>query len=34
MPELKWVFGYPLALGMMVTIDGFLFYKLRKAGWI
>ena len=34
MPELRWVFGYPLALGMMVVIDGFIFYKLRKAGWI
>jgi magnesium transporter len=34
MPELGWTFGYPLALGLMVAIDGYLFYRLRKAGWI
>ena len=34
MPELGWVFGYPLALGLMVGIDAYLFYRLRKAGWI
>jgi magnesium transporter len=34
MPELKWAFGYPLALGLMVAIDAWLFYKFRKAGWI
>jgi magnesium transporter len=34
MPELKWVFGYPLALGMMVGIDVYIFYRFRKAGWI
>jgi magnesium transporter len=34
MPELKWAFGYPLALGVMVVIDAWLFYKFRKAGWI
>jgi magnesium transporter len=34
MPELGWTFGYPFALGLMVAIDGYLFYRLRKAGWI
>lgn len=34
MPELGWTFGYPFALGLMATIDGYLFYRLRKAGWI
>jgi magnesium transporter len=34
MPELNWTFGYPMALGLMVGIDGYLFYRLRKAGWI
>jgi len=33
-PELGWTFGYPFALGLMVAIDGYLFYRLRKAGWI
>jgi len=34
MPELGWVFGYPMALGLMIGIDAYLFYRLRKAGWI
>ena len=34
MPELKWVFGYPLALGIMTVIDLYLLYKFRKAGWL
>ena len=34
MPELKWTFGYPLAVGAMVVIDAWLFYKFRKAGWL
>jgi len=34
MPELKWIWGYPFALGLMVGIDGYLFYRFRKAKWL
>jgi magnesium transporter len=34
MPELEWVFGYPVTLALMAGIDGYLFYRLRKAGWL
>ncbi|HSD54143.1 MAG TPA: magnesium/cobalt transporter CorA [Burkholderiales bacterium] len=34
MPELGWTFGYPLALGLMAAIDIYIFYRLRKAGWL
>ncbi len=34
MPELEWVYGYPIALGVMAAIDGYLFYRLRKAKWL
>lgn len=34
MPELAWAWGYPLALGAMVFIDGYLFYRFRKAKWL
>jgi magnesium transporter len=34
MPELKWAWGYPLALGSMVIIDAYLFYRFRKAKWL
>ncbi len=34
MPELKWAWGYPLSLASMVAIDGYLFYRFRKAKWL
>ncbi len=34
MPELKWLYGYPLSLVVMVAIDGYLFYRFRKSGWL
>src|SRR6266700_3285785 len=34
MPELKWAFGYPLALGAMAAIDLYLWYRFRKTGWL
>jgi magnesium transporter len=34
MPELEWIFGYPLALALMAGIDFYLFRKLRKARWL
>ena len=34
MPELSWRFGYPLVLGTIVSLSGFLYYKFRKAKWL
>ena len=34
MPELQQVWGYPLALGMMVAIDLFLWRHFRRRGWL
>ncbi|MGZ5098961.1 MAG: CorA family divalent cation transporter, partial [Usitatibacter sp.] len=34
MPELKWVFGYPLSIALMVGIDSYLWFKFRKTGWL
>jgi magnesium transporter len=34
MPELTWKYGYGLALGVMAVLDGYLFYRLRKARWL
>jgi magnesium transporter len=34
MPELQWSFGYPLAIAVMATLDVYLFYRFRKAGWL
>jgi magnesium transporter len=34
MPELKWIWGYPFAIGLMVVIDVYLFVRFRKAKWL
>jgi len=34
MPELKWAWGYPAALGLIVCVCAFLWYRFRKAGWL
>ncbi len=34
MPELRWQFGYPLAVGVMVTACGLLYRGFKKTGWL
>ncbi len=34
MPELEWQFGYPVAVLLMAAVDGYLFYRFRKARWL
>jgi len=34
MPELKWIFGYPVALAAMAGIDMYLFRQFRRSGWL
>jgi len=34
MPELKWTYGYPLVVAVMAALDGYLFYRFRKARWL
>ncbi len=34
MPELKFAFGYPVALGAMAAIDVYLWVRFRKAKWL
>jgi len=34
MPELKWVWGYPVTIAVMVALDSYLFVRFRKAGWL
>jgi magnesium transporter len=34
MPELSWRYGYELTLLVMTALDGYLFYRLRKAKWL
>jgi magnesium transporter len=34
MPELKWTYGYPIALGVMAAIDLYLWWRFKKSGWL
>jgi magnesium transporter len=34
MPELKWVYGYPVALGSMISVCAYLYYRFKKSGWL
>ena len=34
MPELHWRYGYALVWGLMAAIDGYIFFRLRKARWL
>jgi len=34
MPELKWQYGYPVAIAIMVSVCGYLYYRFRKSGWL
>lgn len=34
MPELRWKYGYPVALLVVAAVCGYLYYRFRKSGWI
>ena len=34
MPELGWVFGYPMALGVITGACALLWWRFRRAGWL
>jgi magnesium transporter len=34
MPELHWRYGYAAVMGVIAVIDGYVFYRLRKARWL
>ena len=34
MPELDWTLGYPVTIGLMAAIDGWLWTRFKKSGWL
>ena len=34
MPELKWKYGYPMALGVIGSIVSILYWRFRRLGWL
>lgn len=34
MPELKWAYGYPMALGIIGFTAAYLYWRFRKRGWL
>jgi magnesium transporter len=34
MPELTWTFGYPLCVGAIGAICGYVYYRFKRSGWL
>lgn len=34
MPELKWQYGYPLALSVIASVAAFLYWRFKRRGWL
>jgi magnesium transporter len=34
MPELEWVWGYPVSVAIMVAIDIWLYFQFKKVKWL
>ena len=34
MPELQWEYGYPAAIGIMICVCSYLYYRFKKSGWL
>jgi magnesium transporter len=34
MPELDWTLGYPVTIALMAAIDGWLWTRFKKSGWL
>jgi magnesium transporter len=34
MPELDWLLGYPMALGLMIAVSVRLYLPLKRRSWI
>jgi magnesium transporter len=34
MPELDWVFGYPMAIGLMILAGVMPYWYFKRKGWI
>jgi magnesium transporter len=34
MPELDWQYGYPVAIVLMFSVCGYLYYRFRRSGWL
>lgn len=34
MPELQWRYGYPFALGLMVSVCATLYWRFKRSGWL
>lgn len=34
MPELKWAYGYPTAIGAIICATSFLYWRFKKSGWL
>ncbi len=34
MPEVRWTFGYPFALALMLVVSAWLYLAFKRRGWL
>jgi len=34
MPEINWLYGYPFAIGLMVTVAAIMLFYFRRKKWL
>jgi magnesium transporter len=34
MPELDWQYGYPISIGVVAIVCGYLHHRFKKSGWL
>lgn len=34
MPELTWTYGYPLCVGVIGTLCGYIYWRFKRSGWL
>lgn len=34
MPELEWTFGYPMVIGLIGGMCGYIYWRFKRSGWL
>jgi magnesium transporter len=34
MPELHWKYGYPVAVVIMSSVCGYMYWRFKRSGWL
>lgn len=34
MPELSWTYGYPICVGVIGALCGYIYWRFKRSGWL